>query len=106
MRAAAISRHRCGINYDGTLFEVFERGFDEIELRENVCLKGAQELAAGKFGDVFLGMLFSSIIHEDIQPSELTCRFIDESAAGGFFADVTGKQETPAVLCLDQPLCF
>jgi hypothetical protein len=73
---------------------VGQGGFRHVEEREDIRAEGALELRTSDLGDVVLGMLFGSIIDQDVELSKLTYGVLHDLLAEMFIAHIASHRDT------------
>src|SRR5215204_570121 len=104
LRAAAIGRHRCGVDDRGALLQMRQRRLGHEEIAEDVGSEGALDLLRRDLVDVLLRMLLGGVVDEDVEAAEAIDDLLDRLLAEAGVADVAGDGEAVAPLGLDEPL--
>src|SRR5215203_4812929 len=104
LRAAAIGRHRCGVDDRGALLQMRQRRLGHEEIAEDVGSEGALDLLRRDLVDVLLRMLLGGVVDEDVEAAEAVDDLLDRLLAEAGVADVAGDGEAVAPLGLDEPL--
>src|SRR5690606_16113465 len=70
MSASPKCGNRCGVDYGSTLFQIFFRSPDYVEIGVNIGFKSFDELGTGNPLYVVFRKLHGSIIHDDVQAAK------------------------------------
>ena len=106
MRTAAVSRDGGRVNDRGAGFEVVDRRLCEVKVRKYIGSKGLFQLPACNVSNVVLGMLFGSVVHEDVETPQLLNRSCHHLFTRFFVADVAGQKQAFAAFLFDLAPCF
>jgi hypothetical protein len=91
--AAAISRHRGGVDNGAALFEVGQGRFGHKEMREDIGAESLYELILRNICQAVLRELNPRVVDQDVQVAVLIDSALDRLAAEILLPDVAGDQQ-------------